>query len=29
MGMSSYVLDCVEEFWTKMHETIDQCKTWK
>tara|TARA_B100000902_G_C27270761_1_gene896154 strand:- start:539 stop:757 length:219 start_codon:yes stop_codon:yes gene_type:complete len=29
MGMSNYVLDCVEQFWTKMHETIDQCKTWK
>ena len=29
MGMSSYVLDCVEQFWTKCHETIGQCKTAK
>ena len=22
-----YILDCVEEFWSKMHETIGQCET--
>ena len=27
MGMSNYILDCVEEFWSKMHETIGQCET--
>ena len=27
MGMSNYILDCVEEFWSKAHKTIGGCET--
>ena len=27
MGMSNYILDCVEEFWSKCLETIGECET--
>ena len=29
MGMSNYISDCVEEFWSKCPETIGECETLK
>ena len=29
MGMSNWILDSVEEFWSRAHKTIGECETVK